>query len=171
MLATNQSLVLKRSCVTDMPAGYGSSSEEFSDGYDEEEDAGIVNYAVARNSGTVNVIPAVEPLNSISGGASVMGKADGPKFVWTRDSCAKRAVPLNDDSSSSGAAKSKLLTDISSGNCADSSDVFSRKPSKTKGSATGGKREVNNWSWVERILAHEANKSTVPYGSEEVGMV
>ena len=152
-------------CVADRPAGCSSSEDEFSDNCQEEEGAGSVNYAAAKSSRTVF---AVEPSNSVSG-AGVSNNSSVSNLLWSRDSCAKRAVPVKTDSSSSCAAESKTSNDTSNNSCPGDSGLFSHKPDKTKKSVSGNKSDVN-WSWVKQVLAAEANKSTVPHGSVEVSI-
>jgi hypothetical protein len=164
--------------LTDLPAGYSSSEEEYLDP-DEEDDESLSYSRPKEIHEPVKTGKLIGPAHSaVQKPVSSVSTAAG--FVWTRDSGAKRADTLETIQSERVAGKfpvsvsqngpSQTAGQIDSlhRECAvDSSSSFC-KPTKKKTSANSNITDGVNWSWVEKVLKDAANKAVAPQGSEEV---
>ena len=134
----------------DLPAGYSSSENEFSEDDEDDETIACSN---------------PNPVKPVQHPAAVVTLVNS-QFVWTRDTCAKRAV----DSCSKESQDSKTLIDVkSSGN-----NCILNKPTKKKSVPPIANSELGdliNWSWVDKIINDEANTSTALQGSKEVRLL
>jgi hypothetical protein len=163
--------------LTDLPAGYSSSEEEYLDP-DEEDDESLSCSRTKEIQNPVKSGKLMGPANcTVQEPVANVSFASG--FLWTRNSCAKRAETSGQKQSekvsesfpvsfcqNALSQNAEKIDSLHHECAADSSSSFCRPTKKTP--VNCNTNDGVNWLWVEKVLKDAVNKAVAPQGSEEV---